>query len=102
MTGEVSWTGSEKCRKPQGICLPPTREPTHRQRFVVPADVECTVRPVREITWRKYVTANETGYEKCESYDPRTKKYTFRRYGYLMSVHRRHVVHRDDTYGRPN
>ncbi len=99
MTGEVSWTGSEKCRKPQGICLPPTREPTHMPRFAVPPGVTCTIRPVRQTAWQNHVTARDTGYEKYESYDRRTKKYTFRLDGYLICVHRRDVVHREDTYG---
>ena len=101
MIGEVSWTGSEKCRKPQGTCTPPTREPKDTPRFAVPAGVRCRVRPVREVDWRNHATARATGYERYESYDRRTKRYTFRLDGYLMCVHRRHVVHREDTYGRP-
>lgn len=92
------WTGSERERKPQGLCLPPQKKSVNYPRFVVPHDVPCHIRRVTEddSRWRPFRTRKATLYEKYEFYDRATKRYVFRLQGYCIRVHRSHVIHRAD------
>jgi hypothetical protein len=51
------WTGSEKARKRQGNCLPPSRQPDRRPKITVPAGtellVECIRRPGKPLRGRR-------------------------------------------------
>jgi hypothetical protein len=78
----------------------PYRKPTRVPRFLVRKGTKCAVAKVADEDWQEYVTTRDTGFEKYEHYH-RTEAgnfYEFRHEGWLMLVHRRHVVHREDSY----
>lgn len=95
---EVSWTGSESQRRPQqGTCDPISdRPPNKTPRFLIVPNCPCEIQNVNDGLWRPHRTTIETGHERFETY--RDKHYVFRRYGYLIRIHRRYVVHREDSY----
>jgi hypothetical protein len=94
----ASWTGSESARKEQGVCLPPARPPVSVPRYRVPAGSSVRVSRVSPLAWRPYVTKQELAFERHEGY--RNQQYLFRHLGYLISVWRGLVLHRDDLDGR--
>jgi hypothetical protein len=95
---QQSWTGSEDQRRPQGICLPPTRPPNRTPRYLVPADTPCAVTPLSHLRWRPHRTTKDRGFEKYERYRRERRTYEFRLEGWLMEIEARRVVHREDSY----
>jgi hypothetical protein len=79
---------------------PRSKPPRHVPRFLVPAGVPCAISKVCPLEWRPYTTKQESGFERFERYErsERGNYYHSRTGGWLMLVHRRHVVHREDTY----
>jgi hypothetical protein len=53
------------------------------------------VQKLGEYTWRPHRTRLALGFERHEGY--RDGTYTFREQGYLVRVHRSHVLHREDV-----
>ena len=93
----TSWTGSERLRRTQGLCLPPARQPVAVPRFLVPASVRCAVHRLFPATsWLAHTTIRDTGFERFESYGDGL--YTFRLGAWLIRVGRSHVRHREDSY----
>jgi hypothetical protein len=94
----TSWSGSEELRRPQGVCLPPTRPPVSVPRFLIRAGTACSVSRVSPLRWRPHITTMDVGLERFERYDRDRKVYEFRHLGWLLRVHRRHVQHGEDAY----
>jgi hypothetical protein len=80
------------------VCLPPARPPVSVPRYRVPAGSSVRVSRVSPLAWRPYVTKQELAFERHEGY--RNQQYLFRHLGYLISVWRGLVLHRDDLDGR--
>jgi hypothetical protein len=81
----------------------PYRKPTRVPRFLVPKGTRCTVRNIVTDKRVTFTTTKDNGFERFERYE-RTEAgnfYEFRQEGYLLRVHRRHVIHREDTYRSP-
>jgi hypothetical protein len=75
-------------------------EPTSESlpRFLVPPGTKCAVRNVTTDQWSPYQTTKPNGFERFEVYE-RTEEgnfYHFRLGTWILAVHRRHVVHRED------
>jgi hypothetical protein len=95
----TSWTGTERQRREQGVCLPPARPAVRVPRFLIPAGSSVRVSRVSRLCWRPHFTRKELHFERHEGY--RNGQYTFRHQGYLISVWRGLVHHREDGYPRP-
>lgn len=91
----TSWTGSERERREQGVCLPSQAVAKKRPKYTVPAGCPCAIQKVMGGPWRPHRTTMETGYERYEFYQD--KHYTFRRMGWFIKIHRRYVMHREDS-----
>jgi hypothetical protein len=91
---ETSWSGTEDRRREQGVCLPPTRAPNTMPRYWIPAGTAIRVSKLSPLSWRQWTTRVSLSFERHEGY--RNGWYTFRERGWLVCVHRRHVVHRAD------
>ncbi len=90
----MDWSGSARMRKPQGICLPPSRPAVKLERFVASPGTPCQIRPVSQVTWRPFRTTKRTGFERFERYAGHS--YEFRDQGWMMRVARRYVRCRDE------
>jgi hypothetical protein len=89
---EASWTGSERQRRPQGICLPPKHPPRKVPRFFIPAGTSCTVSKISPNHWRPHVTRRDLGFDRYEEADGASM--VFREQGYFLRVARQFVVRR--------
>jgi hypothetical protein len=71
----------------------------NRPRFLVPAGTRCAVRNVVRGEWLPFMTRKESGFERYERYErtPEGAFYEFRSGVWVLLVHRRHVVHREDV-----
>jgi hypothetical protein len=81
----------------------PYQKPKRVPRFLVRAGTKCAISKVARLDWREHTTVKDIGFERFERYE-RTEAggfYEFRHEGWLMLVHRRHVVHREDSYRSP-
>lgn len=85
----TSWSGSERGRREQGVCLPPSRPSNRASRFTVPRGVRCLVRRVSGVEWRDHVTAHDCGFDRYETFAD--FHYEFRLKGWIMRVNCRHV-----------
>lgn len=85
----TSWSGSERERREQGVCLPPSKPPSKQSRFFIPRGVSCAVRRVEESEWRGHVTTADHGFDRYERYDD--GYYEFRLKGWLMLVRSKYV-----------
>jgi hypothetical protein len=75
-------------------CVPAKSRP----RFLVPAGTRCAVRNVVTDEWLPFKTTKDNGFEKFERYErtPDGNFYEFRLGQWILLVHRRYVVHRED------
>lgn len=80
------------------VLLPAVKIP----RFLVRAGTRCAIRKVTEDErkYRPYRTVRDVGVERFETYrrDETGGYYEFRHAGWFLLVHRRNVIHREDTY----
>lgn len=92
---ETTWTGSESERKPQGLCLPPSKPSDLREKWTIPAGTTVKVQPVNNFRqpWRWHTTQKELGFRKCEGLQNGWGK--FRQEGYFIRVEWKHVVRRE-------
>jgi hypothetical protein len=69
-----------------------------RPRFLVPPGTRCAVRNVVKDEWLPHTTTKESGFEKFDRYEKNADGafYEFRLGQWVLLVHRRHVVHRED------
>lgn len=91
----MSWTGSENERKPQGICLPPSKPADLRERFTIPAGTPVQLQPISDsrAPYIDYTTKVELQFRKCEDF---TKGYgKFREAGWFIFVRWGRVVRRE-------
>jgi hypothetical protein len=74
------------------------RPPVTRPRFLIPAGTRVAVRNVIIDEWRACTTTKENGFERYETYtkDEGVGYYQFRTGVWVMLVHRRFVIHRED------
>ncbi len=93
---ESTWTGSEEDRREQGICLPPTGPPLSLPQFQILVGTACSIKRLSGNNWKPYTTKKALGFERYERYI--RCSYEFRFQGWLLLVHRRDVVHREDLY----
>lgn len=89
----MDWTGSERQRKPQGTCLPPSKDPVVVPRFLIKAGTLCGVRPVMANRFRTHVTKKDLSFESFELCQGPC--YQFRYEGWIIVVHRDRVVCRN-------
>jgi hypothetical protein len=73
---------------------PMTGESGKGARFTILAGAYCLVSPLSPLSWRRYVTQRELRFERFERY--KRGWYTFREQGFLISIWRGHVLHRED------
>jgi len=94
----MSWTGSERQRREQGGCRPPTTTALPSvPRYRIPAGTRAFLRLATETTWHGWTTRRECCFDRREWYEKGW--YVFRTGGYLLRVHRSKVVHGED--GQP-
>lgn len=91
----MSWTGSENERKPQGVCLPPTKPADLRERFTIPACTQVLIQPIDDFRspWWEHTTKATLGFDKCEGSVNGVA--TFRELGYFIRVKWWRVVRRE-------
>jgi hypothetical protein len=58
-----SWSGSEQLRRPQGVCLPPTKLARHLPRFRVPAGIPVWITRESPVNWKEYLTTRATVFQ---------------------------------------
>lgn len=78
------------------------KPPRHIPRFHLPAGTACDIRRMTESEWRPFTTTRDLSFERYERYvrDEAGNFYEFRIGLWLITVHRRDVVHRDDILSR--
>src|SRR4051794_16148668 len=86
---EASWLGSERLRRGQGACLPPTRPPVREPMFSLPAGTPCEVSYITPVAWRGYTTKTPLAFEAFEFHTP--PHYTFRHAMLMIRVHESRV-----------
>jgi hypothetical protein len=86
------WSG------PTGQQFAKYTRPTKRPRFLIPSGTKVAVRNVITDEWRTYTTTKENGFEKYDRYERNADGafYEFRTGLWVLIVHRRYVIHRDD------
>jgi superfamily II DNA or RNA helicase len=92
-----SWTQSERARKPQGSCLPPTTPPNKTPRYFIKAGTPVIVTKIVPYSQheRPHQTKQDLAFERFET--NRNGEYVFRHFGWAVRVNRGHVVHREDS-----
>lgn len=88
----MSWTGSEKQRRKQGICLPPALPPDLRHRFTIPSETTVLIQPIDDYAapWKEYKTRIDLGFDRCEG--SQDGMGTFREQGFFIRAKWRDVI----------
>lgn len=86
-----------------GPLFPERKRQSRKQpRYLIPSGTTCGIRRVEEQKeeWREYNTKQDIWFERYERYETTETGnfYHFRESGWLMVVHRRFVIHREDGY----
>lgn len=90
----ADWSGSERQRKPQGECRPPSRPANLQSKFTIPAGTKVLIQPITDPCklW-SHTTTRELGFDKCEGNENGEGK--FREQGYFLFVRWSLVVRRE-------
>lgn len=90
-----SWTGSETERRPQGVCLPPSKPSDLREKWTLPVGTPVLIQPVNDckVPYRRHTLKMELGFRKCEDYSKGIGR--FRHDGYFIKVEWKHVIKRE-------
>jgi len=86
----VSWTGSEKQRREQGICRPPVSPADRTPKYRIPAGTSVHIRRIGAVEWQPYVMKREQGFDRFESRVMRSL--VFRTFGWQIRVSPRRVI----------
>ena len=89
----MSWSGSERARRPQGMCRPPAHEATVEVLFV-PAGTWGWVRRVTESDWQQFATTRDCKFLRAEYVDGSCL--VFRQDGWQLRIPSRAVVRRNE------
>lgn len=87
----MDWTGSASKRKPQGVCLPPTKEPLPDEfKYTIPAGTLAEIRKVTKEKWFHYVTTKDCGFQKYQS--KYAGRFMFKLDGWMIRVRWKQMI----------